>query len=155
MTYAVGSWWERWGYCRPPCCFLTFPSLCSYTALQSTLPLLPSSSSWLLCSLFFILVLLQCLCSVYFCSLSCRLWLHKSRILFVTQGWIFFLCLPRTSSAVESSSSLKTQIKTKSFFTFSWDCLLQGHNKREKQSFYGSKCLNYAFKAELSHEREK
>ena len=69
LTYAVGSWWEPWGCCRPSCCFLTsFSSLCFCTAPQSTLfsfffLLLPLSSSWLLCSLFCTLVLLQYLCT--------------------------------------------------------------------------------------------
>ena len=45
-------------------CFLTsLPSLYSCTAPKSTLPLLPSSSCWLLCSLFCTVVPLQCLCT--------------------------------------------------------------------------------------------
>ena len=53
--------------------FITsFPSLCSCTAPQSALSLLPSSSSWLLCSLFCTLVLLQCLCISVSAALSGR-----------------------------------------------------------------------------------
>ena len=64
LTYAVAYWWEPWGCCRPLCCFLTsFPSLCSCTALQSTLHLLSLSSSQLLCLFFCTLVLRQCLCT--------------------------------------------------------------------------------------------
>ena len=44
LTYAVESWREPLGCCRPPSCFLTsFPSLCSCTSPQSTCPLLLSS----------------------------------------------------------------------------------------------------------------
>ena len=50
----------------------SFPSLCSCTAPQSTLPLLPSSSSSLLCSLFCTLVLLQCLCTSVSAAVSGR-----------------------------------------------------------------------------------
>ena len=82
------------GCCRPPCCFLaSFPSLYSCTATQSTFPTLPSSSSWHQCSLFCTLLLLRSLRTS--CCLSCRLWSHRSRTSFVTQVWIFFLCLPR------------------------------------------------------------
>ena len=44
---------------------------------------------------------------VNFWCFSCGLWSHRSRTLFVTQGWIFFLCLPRSSSAVEISLSYR------------------------------------------------
>ena len=93
------------GCCGPLCCFLTsFPSLRSSTAPQFTLPLLPSSSSWLLCSILCTLVQLQRLfTSVVSTAVS---WSHRSTISFVTKDWIFFLCFPRTSSAVESSASL-------------------------------------------------
>ena len=102
LTYAVGSWWEPLGWCGPPCCFLTsFPSLCSCTAPQSTLPLLPYSSSWLVGSLF--LYSSSVSVFVYFCCFSCRLWSHRCRTSFVTQSWICFLCLSRTSSGVDSS----------------------------------------------------
>ena len=43
----------------------------------------------------------------YCCCFSCRLWSYRSRTSFVTQGWIFFLCLPRISSSVERSPSFK------------------------------------------------
>ena len=58
----------------PLCCFLTsFPSLCSGTAPQSTLPLPSSSSSRLLGSLFCTVVLLQCMCTaVVSAALSVR-----------------------------------------------------------------------------------
>ena len=50
------SWQEPWECCRPPRCFFTsLSSLCFCTA--------PQSSSWLLCSLFCTLVLLQSLCT--------------------------------------------------------------------------------------------
>ena len=63
-SHAVGSWWEPWGCCWPPCCFLTsLPSLGSCTIFQSTLPLIPSSSSRFLCSLLCTVVLLQGLCT--------------------------------------------------------------------------------------------
>ena len=91
LTSAVGSRWESGGCCRPPCCFLTsFPSLCSCTAAQSTLPSLPSSSSWLLLTFLFLLFLYCSLASalVYCCCFSCLLWSHRSRTSFVTQGWI-------------------------------------------------------------------
>ena len=85
--------------------FLTsFPSLCYCTAPKSTLPL---SSSWLLCSLFCTIVLLQCLCTCF----SCSLWPDRSRTSFVTQKWIFILCLPRTPSAVASSPSVRLFIR--------------------------------------------
>ena len=44
---------------------------------------------------------------VYFCCFSCHLWSYRSRTSFVTQSWVFFLCLPRTCSAVESSPSFR------------------------------------------------
>ena len=44
---------------------------------------------------------------MYLCCFSCHLWSHRSITLFVIQGWIFFLWLPRTSSAVESSPSFR------------------------------------------------
>ena len=42
-----------------------------------------------------------------FCCFSCRLWSHRSRNSFVTQGWIFFLSLLRNASAVESGTSFR------------------------------------------------
>ena len=44
---------------------------------------------------------------VYSCCLSCGLWSYRFRTSSVIQGWIFFLCLPRTSSAVETSTSFR------------------------------------------------
>ena len=44
---------------------------------------------------------------VYFRCFSSRLWSHSSRTSFVTQGWIFFLRLPRACSAVERSTSFR------------------------------------------------
>ena len=93
------------GCCRPSCCFLTsLPSLCSCTAPQSTLPLLPSSPSWLLCLLFSTPVLLQCLCTSVVSTAI--LWSYRPRTLW----WPNIessSCFPRTSSAAVSSPSFK------------------------------------------------
>ena len=53
--------------------------------------------------------LYPCTASVleFFCCFTWSLWLHRFRTLFMTQGWIFIHCLPRISSAVESSTSFR------------------------------------------------
>ena len=61
----------------------------------------------LLCSLFTFLYSSPASVFMYFCCFSCHLLSHRSRTLFVTQGSIFFFCLPRTSPAVESSPSFR------------------------------------------------
>ena len=43
---------------------------------------------------------------VYFCCFSCRLWSHRFRTWFLTQGWIFVLS-PKDLFAVESSTSFR------------------------------------------------
>ena len=96
LTYDVGSWWElSFSVLLGLFAVLltSFPSLCSCTAPQSTLPLLPSSSSWFLCSLFCILFLLQCLCtSVVSAAVSghtdpdAPLWLKVESFSSISQG---------------------------------------------------------------------
>ena len=69
------------------------------------------SPLFLCCLLFFLTSLFAFLFSspasvlVYFCCFCFPLWSHNYRTSFVIQSWILFLCLPRTSSAVDSSTS--------------------------------------------------
>ena len=85
---------------------MTADSCCLGLSPQSTLPLLPSSSSWLLCSLFCTPVQLQSLCtSVVSAAVSGRT--DPEPRLWPKVESSSSYCLPRTSSAVESSPSFR------------------------------------------------
>ena len=88
---------------------LLFPDIIPFTMFLHCSSVHSSFAAFIffLTSLFTFLYSSHGLVLLYFCCFNCRLWQHRSRTSFVTQGWIFFLCLPRTSSAVESSPSFR------------------------------------------------